>query len=259
MMAEASASAFISAGSIDVVEAILKHPFIQDLADGSLPRANFAHFLVQDRIYIESYAACLRMLSGKAPTSDIGAMLEEHAGGAIAAESLLHDRLLTMMGIDRTHIDTVPSPTTLSYTSYLLAACALEDFLTGLVAIFPCYQIYAQVAEQLSTSASPDPVYQAWLENYAGSEYAEAVEQVRQVIDELGPTAPRHQLESLQGVYTRGAQFEWSFWDAAHIEEKWPRESGFIPRKRRRHASTPRDSPSLTANTNERRRNERDG
>ena len=231
-MAEASASAFISEGSIDVVEAILKHPFIQDLADGTLPRANFAHFLVQDRIYIESYSACLLMLAGKAPTREVGVMLEEHAGGAIEAESVLHDRLLTMMGIDRTQLDNIPSPTTLSYTSYLLATCSLEEFLTGLVSIFPCYQIYAQVAEQLSSSASPDPVYQAWLDNYAGSEYTEAVQQVRQVIDDLGSAVPPEQLELLRGTYNRGAQFEWSFWDAANIEEKWPRAMGFTPRER---------------------------
>jgi thiaminase/transcriptional activator TenA len=231
-MAEASASAFISDGSTDIVEAILRHPFITDLADGTLPKDNFAHFLVQDRIYIESYSACLLMLSAKAPTPATSEMLQEHAEGAIQAESVLHDRLLTMMKVNPAEVETVPSPTTLSYTSYLLATCSLEDFLTGLVSIFPCYQIYAQDAERLSTTASPDPVYQAWLDNYAGSEYTEAVDQVRQVIDELGSAASPLQLESLRGVYTRGAQYEWSFWDAANIEEKWPREAGFTPRAR---------------------------
>ena len=231
-MAELSASQYISEGSIDVVDAILRHPFIQDLADGTLPRANFAHFLVQDRIYIESYAACLLMLAGKAPTGTIGTMLTDHAGGAIEAESVLHDRLLGMMEVDRSQVDFVASPTTLSYTSFLLATCSLEDFLTGLVSIFPCYQIYAQVAERLSTSASPDPVYQAWLDNYAGSEYTTAVDEVRHVIDELGAAVTSQQLDSLRGIYTRGAQFEWSFWDAANIEEQWPREGGFTPRQR---------------------------
>lgn len=231
-MADASASSFISDGSTDIVEAILSHPFITDLADGTLPKANFAHFLVQDRIYIESYSACLMMLSAKAPTPATGVMLQEHAEGAIQAESVLHDRLLTMMDVNPADVGTTPSPTTLSYTSYLLATCALEDFLTGLISIFPCYQIYAQVAERLSTSASPDPIYQAWLDNYAGSEYTEAVDEVRQVIDELGSAASPLQLESLRGVYTRGAQYEWSFWDAANIEEEWPREAGFTPRAR---------------------------
>ena len=55
---------------------------------------------------------------------------------------------------------------------------------------------------------------------------------LRQVIDELGSQSSPLQLESLRGVYTRGEQYEWSFLDAANIEEEWPREAGFTPRER---------------------------
>ena len=213
------------AGSDDVVAAILIHPFLKGLSDGSLPETTFAHYLVQDRAYIESYARSLEILATKAPTLQIGAMLIEHAQGAIAAESLLHNALLARLGMESDPADDQAGPTTVAYTSHLLATCALEPFTTGLISIFPCYWIYGEVARQLPKAESTHPVYQMWLDNYAGDTYNVAVDEVRAVIDEY--CGDEALLPYLRDVYSIGAQFEWMFWDAAHRRELWPRETNF--------------------------------
>ncbi|MEI6373993.1 MAG: TenA family protein [Actinomycetes bacterium] len=216
----------IMSGSQDVVDAIIRHPFITGLSDGSLPEEIFAHYLVQDRAYIESYARCLHLLAAKAPTPEIGHMLAEHAEGAIAAETTLHHALLSALGRESDPADDHAGPTTVAYTSHLLAACALEPFESGLVSVFPCYWIYGDVARQLTGQNSPHPVYQMWFDNYAGDTYTVAVDEVRAVID--SHCADPDVVPALRDMYETGAQFEWLFWDAAYRLEAWPRDSGFV-------------------------------
>ena len=40
----------------DVYAAILRHPFVTGLTDGSLPREAFRHYIVQDAHYLRGYA-----------------------------------------------------------------------------------------------------------------------------------------------------------------------------------------------------------
>src|SRR5687767_9748844 len=77
-----------------VYGAILAHPFIVGLTDGSLPRAAFRHFIVQDAHYLRGYARSLAICAAKAPTAADTVMFAQHAAGAIAAEQDLHAALM---------------------------------------------------------------------------------------------------------------------------------------------------------------------
>jgi thiaminase/transcriptional activator TenA len=60
------------ASNADLFDAILAHPFITGLTDGTLPTAAFAHFVVQDALYLRDYARALAVVATRAP--DPGAM-----------------------------------------------------------------------------------------------------------------------------------------------------------------------------------------
>src|SRR5690348_2050741 len=78
--------------------AILAHPFLAGLADGSLPRDSFRHYIVQDAHYLRGYARALAVCAARSPDEDTCVMFAEHAAGAIAAERDLHAALLTDLG-----------------------------------------------------------------------------------------------------------------------------------------------------------------
>jgi len=44
----------------DIYAAILRHPFVTGLTDGSLPRQAFRHYIVQDAHYLRGFARALR-------------------------------------------------------------------------------------------------------------------------------------------------------------------------------------------------------
>ncbi len=104
----------------DVYTAIRAHPFLTGLTDGTLPHAAFGHFVVQDSHYLRGYARALAVLAARAPTEDDTTLFAQHAAGAIAAEQDMHAALADALALDS---GAPTAPTTLAYTSYLLATC----------------------------------------------------------------------------------------------------------------------------------------
>lgn len=218
-----SLSAALWTSAEDIYDAILVHPFLQGLADGTLGHEQFAYFLTQDGHYIRSYTQCLAGLAGRAPDEEVLNMLVTHAAGAIGLEAELHAELIDAMGMSQdTLTSTGPSPTTEAYRNALLATCERASFLEALVSLLPCYWIYARVGTQLQQVQSPHPVYARWIENYSGGDYEQAVTEVLDCIDQLGVTAGTTEVDRCLSLYRRGAQYEWMFWDASYRQEGWP-------------------------------------
>lgn len=202
-------------------DAILAHPFLTGLADGSLPNESFGCYLAQDAHYLRDYARTLAVVGAKAPTHADTALLASHAAQTVEVELALHETLLPSLGIDPVLLETVPvSPTTTAYTSYLLATAYGGSFAEGLAAVLPCYWIYQRVGAALVERGSPEPRYQLWIDTYAGDEFGEAVQAVLDLTDGLSPD-PATEAAMVRHFATT-ARYEWMFWDAGWRREQWP-------------------------------------
>lgn len=201
--------------------AILKHPFLAGLTDGSLDPQRFSHYLVQDAHYLRDFARTLTVVGSKAPTpADVG-ILARHAAGVAEVELALHESLLIELGIP--NIDATPiAPTTVAYTSYLLATGYRGTFADGLAAVLPCYWIYAEVGAELVKRGSPDPRYQRWIDTYADDDYQALVTEVLTLTDEVGLTLSAADETLARAHFATTARYEWMFWDAAWRREVWP-------------------------------------
>ncbi len=203
--------------------AILAHPFVGGLTDGSLDPDAFAFYVVQDAHYLREYARALSVLSARAPDEDAIRMFAEHAAGAIAVERALHEELLPAFGINPEAIAATPvAPTCLAYTSFLLATAHTGSFAEGLGAVLPCYWIYARVGEALVAAGSPDPRFQRWIDTYAGEEFAAVVRAVLELADRILPGLPAPERERVAQRFATAARYEWMFWDMGLRRERWP-------------------------------------
>jgi thiaminase/transcriptional activator TenA len=70
--------------------AILAHPFVRGLTDGSLPRESFRFYAVQDALYLRDVARALSLAAARAPEDEWIIMLNEHAAAALRVERALH-------------------------------------------------------------------------------------------------------------------------------------------------------------------------
>jgi thiaminase/transcriptional activator TenA len=203
--------------------AILAHPFVTGLTDGTLDERAFAQYVAQDVHYLRDYARALAIVGAKAPTLADTATFARHAAEVFDVELQLHDSLLPQLGLDADLLARSPVlPTTRAYTSYLVATAYGGTFAEGLAAILPCYWIYARVGTALAERGSTDPRYQLWIDGYSGEEYAATVDEVLAVTDRVGPTLTAADEATARAHFATTARYEWMFFDAAHRLEDWP-------------------------------------
>jgi thiaminase/transcriptional activator TenA len=207
--------------------AILKHPFITGLQDGGLAEEAFRFYVIQDAHFLRGFARTLSVAAARAPQDADVAMFCTHAVGALEVERALHQRFFADFGLSEQAVAATPvAPTSLAYTSYLLAVAYGGSFAETLGAVLPCYWIYLRVGKELVEGGSPNPRYQRWIDTYAGEDYAVLVADVLALVDRLGPglgTAERARMADHAGVTSR---YEWMFWDMGLRREAWPLPEG---------------------------------
>jgi thiaminase/transcriptional activator TenA len=203
--------------------AILEHPFIAGLTDGSLPRGRFRFYLIQDAHYLREYARALALCAAKAPAEPEIAMFGRHAADAVEVERALHETVFRELGVRREELRaTRMAPTTLAYTSYLLAAAHGGSFAEALGAVLPCYWIYREIGAALAGRGSPDPLYRRWIEGYGGEDFAAVVGPVIALTDRLGPRLSVDERRRMAERFETTSRYEWMFWDAGWRREDWP-------------------------------------
>lgn len=206
-----------------IYRAILSHPFIAGLTDGTLPEAAFRFYVVQDALYLARYARALSIAAARAPEERDVAMFAEHAAGALAVERSLHEGFFGELGLSPEAVAATPlAPTNLAYTSYLLATAYGGSFAEALGAVLPCYWIYWEVGKALIDRGSPNPLYRRWIDTYGGDEFAGVVRDVLALTERLGAELSGAERRAMTEHFVLTSRYEWMFWDAAWRQEAWP-------------------------------------
>ncbi|WNG85282.1 thiaminase II [Mycobacterium sp. ITM-2016-00317] len=206
-----------------IFDAIVAHPFVTGLTDGSLDPDGFAGYVAQDVHYLRTYSRALALVAGKAPSLAETAMFARHSAEVLDVELALHVELLPALGLPPGSVDGVPvSPTTQAYTSYLLATVYDGGFADGLAAVLPCYWIYAEVGAELLDRGSTDARYQQWIDSYGGDDFVATVTEVLALADRVGPQLNAAQEACARAHFVTTSRYEWMFFDAAYRREQWP-------------------------------------
>ena len=165
--------------NLTLYEKVLAMPFNAELAAGKLSLDRFRHYIIQDAHYLEGFARALALAAAKADTTDHVVQLAEAAKTAIIVERALHADYFRQFGISAGDFTAAqPTPACDHYVSYLLRIAVLEPFPVVLAALLPCFWIYWEVGKNIhARAATPNP-YQAWIDTYAGEEFASAVRAV---------------------------------------------------------------------------------
>jgi len=204
-------------------EAILRHPFLRGLTDGSLSRERFLFYAVQDALYLREFARALSLAAARAPEDDWIIMFNEHAAGALKVERTLHERFFQELGLSQEEVGATPlAPTNVAYTSYLLAAAYGAPYHEAIAALLPCYWIYWEVGRALEREGSPDPLYARWIDTYASTEFGDVVRGVLQATDRVAEQRTPMERECMRRHFVTTSRYEWMFWEMGWRQEGWP-------------------------------------
>jgi thiaminase/transcriptional activator TenA len=206
-----------------VYDAILRHPFVAGLTDGSLPRERFRFYAVQDALYLREFARALSLAAARAPQDDWIVMFNEHAAGALRVERALHEGFFKEFGLSPTEVAATPlAPTNVAYTSYLLAVAYGAPFHEALAALLPCYWIYWEVGKSLERATSPDALYARWIATYASGEFGDVVRAVLDATDRVAEQLSPADRTAMRRHVLTTTRYEWMFWDMGWRQETWP-------------------------------------
>ena len=206
-----------------IYAAILRHPFVRGLTDGSLPREGFKFYAVQDALYLREFARALSLAAARAPEDDWIIMFNEHAAGALKVERSLHESFFQDFGLTQEAVASTPlAPTNLAYTSYLLAVAYGSPFHEALAALLPCYWIYWEVGKELERAGSADPLYRRWIGTYASEEFGSVVRAVLSAADQVAAGLRPPEREAMRRHFVTTSRYEWMFWDMGLRRETWP-------------------------------------
>ncbi len=206
-----------------IYAAILAHPFLRGLTDGSLPGETFRFYAVQDALYLRDFARALSLAAAHAPREEWIIMLNEHAAGALTVERTLHESFFTDWGLTPEAVAATPlAPTNVAYTSYLLAVASGRPFHEAIAALLPCYWIYWEVGKTLERASSRDPLYARWIGTYASEEFGAVVRAVLACTDTLAAPLGDDDRAAMHRHFVTTSRYEWMFWDMGWRREAWP-------------------------------------
>ena len=199
-----------------IYESILQHPFVCELAAGTLPRDKFMYYLGQDAQYLKSYTSVLAHVASRLPYKDQVESFLQFATEGIAVERALHESFLGGM-----ELPTV-SPTCMLYTS-VEKSMAYEDVAVETAALLPCFWIYRNVGQAILDSAgdlSTNP-YAQWIRTYGDTAFDRSTNRAIEICDRLADESTDEVRRRMDEVFLTCSRLEWMFWDSAYNLENW--------------------------------------
>ena len=166
---------------LELANESLAHPFVQGIADGTLPKETFAYYVGQDAFFLEAFARAYSIAAAKAPTWQSFNVFHELATGVLS-ELNLHHNYAQAWQVDLAQVS--PGTATRQYTDFLLATAWSQPIGVTAVAMSPCMRLYAYLGQQLAQDGIPEHAYKDWIATYSSDEFEPLATQLEALVDE---------------------------------------------------------------------------
>ncbi len=197
------------------------HPFVTELAAGTLDADAFRHWVEQDYRYLLDYTDVFSLAAPSADDEATTARLAETAHRILADEMDLHRSFAEEYGLTPADLEAVEkAPTCQAYTDHLVRTAREGDLPTIAAAVYPCGQGYLDVADHMAEIADGEHRYTPFVEKYTSDAFRETVAWMRDLVDELADAHPGAH-DRMRAAFHRSARLEHDFWEMAYTREQW--------------------------------------
>ncbi|MFR9129795.1 MAG: TenA family protein [Alistipes putredinis] len=196
---------------------IIEHPFVEELARGTLAADKFLFYLRQDSLYLAHYSRVLTHIASRLTEKEHIAAFIRFASDGIEVEEALHwllsERRRTGSRRDQPdmpalHLGTA-SP---GHSPGRSGSRCRASLLLGLSA--------GRAADHRPAAGSGNP-YAQWIETYADPSFTEATSQAIGICDALAEKTGPETRRRMTDIFLRCTKMEWLFWDSAWYLESW--------------------------------------
>lgn len=205
-------------------EASFKHPFLKEIESGCLDSKMFRYYLIQDRYYLEHFGKLYNLIAEVTTDSKIKELMSQHSKDLKLGELNIRNQFFQILEISETEIlETEISPTAYHYVSHMYRQLIESSPKVAMAGMLPCAWLYQELGERLIKNGSPEPLYQKFIETYAGEHAALKIVEERRILDELYIEATKKEQNQMKEAFIISTHMEYLFWEMAYTFEKWPK------------------------------------
>jgi len=211
-------------------QALLEHPFICAIGDGTLSEERYRFYLQQDYGYLLDLSRVLALSAAKQPDLSgmrrFAGLLQDTLSEEIEA---IEQSWGALGGRAERLASASPGLVTGAYADFLVRTCYEGSLADIVAALLPCETGYVEIAEDLrARGARPASSHcRAWLEAYGSEQMRRLAEQFTAEMDRVAQDATATDRHRWQRLYRKSLQLERLFFQAAWDRDSWPRS---VPR-----------------------------
>lgn len=186
----------------ETVSAILRLPFFTGIRDGTLLRETFEDYLRRDAAYLVSYAQAMRRIASRLHEPVDRQLFTRFADEGVAAER----EMQSGYGVHPTESAAEPC----LCARLILHAAEAEPLPVALAAVFPCFEVYAELGAALRQSVRPENPYWEWVSAYSNPSFAADARACAALCDRFAAQSPEFQ-PSMTHAFRTGLAAEHAF------------------------------------------------
>lgn len=185
-----------------------RHPFLDAVRDGTLPREAFDLWLAQDYLFVADLLSSQARILAHAPRRDQAVL----AGGLVAAEAELgwFDDKASERGLD---LGAFRLPATQDYRR-LMSSMEDEPYAAAITSVWTIERAYLEAWR----SAKPPAAYAEFVEHWTTPEFAEYVSGLERAADDALSNAREPERETAEQTFLSVTRLEREFWEMTFSE-----------------------------------------
>jgi thiaminase/transcriptional activator TenA len=207
--------------------ALHEHPFIRELAAGTLPPEAFRFYVEQNLMYLPEYARTIAIGATKADDLETMSVFAGELANILESE-IPENRALLSRVIELGAADLGGSrgmaPANVGYTGFLVSTALQGGPVEIMAAILPCTWSYGDIASALVAEGlvHEHPVYAEWIRFFGEERYGNVVATMKSDFEAMAADADPIMLDRLEALFLTSVRLERGFWDMAYGSKHWP-------------------------------------
>lgn len=205
----------------DVWSRYIYHDFVKEVANSTLPKDKFLHYLKQDFLYLKHYLRAYLIAAYKSESlKDMEFFLSVQK--SLFTELNHHQKYCEKFGISKQILENLDEGIgTISYTRYLLDVANTYGIYETLAAILPCAYGYYDFAQKIGKEIpfnKIDKDYEEWILMYKSKECIDATMQMKEFANEKlkDIDIKSKQGKNLSRIFKIASECEVSFWEQSY-------------------------------------------
>lgn len=194
-----------------LIEKIKQHPFIQQMADGTLSRETFRRYLEQDRIYLANYTKEMEKLASLVEDKELKDQFCIFAKDSMEAEQSLNETLRNKMHSAAEDVQ----PITAEYMKLTSQYVESGDLAMSMASLLPCMWVYNEIGKYLY-SIEKDPehnFYHQWISIYTSDVMEKGVPVMQKLANKLAEAGDIQQRVAMRLAFVKSTEMEIKFFE----------------------------------------------